>query len=230
MELIAVSSDQFPAAAQDTFARALATLERPVIAFPTGRTPLPLYQEMARTTFALPAGTRAFALDEYVTACADAPGSNVSFMRRSWPAHLPPVALPRADAVDPAGEIAAYCRAIVDCGGLDVAVIGIGGNGHIAFNEPGSARDASCRVVALAEETRQAAAADWPDGAPTWGMTLGVREIMAARRVILLATGTTKAMVLRAALTGSVSAALPASYLQEHPSLIVVCDTAAWPD
>lgn len=228
MELIVVRPEEFGEAAMNALDRALAATERPSLGIPTGSTPVPLYERLAEITYCFPPGSVCFALDEYVTARADATGTNAAFFRRHWPAHLPTVTTPDAGAADPEAAIAAHCRAIAAHGGLEVVLLGIGRNGHIAFNEPGSERDAGCRVVTLAEETRRAAAADWPEGAPTRGMTIGVREIMAARRAILLVTGPAKAAALRAAITGPVTATLPASYLQEHRSLVIVCDTAAW--
>ena len=230
MELIAVRTEEFGQAALDALDRALVLAEHPCLGLPTGSTPVPLYRRLSETGFSFPAGTRAFALDEYVAPRADHPGTNVSFFRVYWPdaPDVPPVAIPPADAPDPGAEIAAYCAQIEAAGGLDIAVLGIGPNGHIAFNEPGSGRDSGCRVVRLTEETREASATQWPEGVPEQGMTIGVREIMAARRVILLASGAAKRQVLTDALNGPVTGALPASYLQHHPALTVVCDTEAW--
>jgi len=227
VELIVVRPEEFAQAAVDAFGHALVRAERPCLALPTGSTPVPFYRRLAETRFAFPPGTRAFALDEFVAPDAEAPGSNAAFFRRHWPPDFPPVAMPRADAADPEAEIAAYCAAVAACGPLDIAVLGIGVNGHIAFNEPGSGLADGCRVVRLAERTREAAAREWPEGVPEYGLTMGIAEIMAARRVMLLATGPAKRHVVHAALTGPVMGEIPASFLQRHPALTVVCDTAA---
>jgi glucosamine-6-phosphate deaminase len=231
VELTAVPPANFAEAALTALRRSLDGLARPCIALPTGATPIPVYQRLLATGFCFPAGTRLFALDEYAWPDPAHPGTNASFFRSYWrpDSSLPEIAIPRADAPDPHGEITRYCSTIADAGGLDVAVLGIGTNGHIAFNEPGSARDAGCRVMPLTEPTGRASLWDpWQDG-PTQGLTVGVREIMAARRVLLLATGAGKRDIIRAALHGPVTAHIPASYLQEHPALTVVTDTEAWP-
>lgn len=204
-------------------------MEQLSIGLPTGATPIPVYRRLFETGFAFPPGCRAFAVDEYRWPDATHPGTNAMFFRRYWPSYpgVPRVAVPRADAVDPDAEIDGYCAAIERSGGLDVVVLGIGANGHIAFNEPGSARDSSCRVIRLTERTRRAARGVWQQP-PTEGLTIGIRQIMAAKQVILLATGASKRGALHAALTGPVTSDLPASFLQQHPSLTVVCDTEAW--
>ena len=230
MELIVVPSMAFAGAAVAALSGALARIERPCLGLPTGSTPVPLLEALSASRFRFPAGTRAFAVDEYCWPEMAHPGTNASFFRRYWRSGegVPEVMVPRGDAADPEAEIQAYCRMLSECGGLDVVLLGIGMNGHIAFNEPGSERDSICRVVPLAEQTRRSAAADWNGEPPTHGMTIGVREIMAARHVILLATGAAKRQVLRDALSGPVTSDLPASILQEHQALTVVCDSEAW--
>jgi glucosamine-6-phosphate deaminase len=228
MRIIKVTTETFGARAAEALARAMEGLDRPVLGLPTGRTPVPLYEYLDRQHFTFPAGTDAFALDEYCWPDATQPGTNASFFARYWPRGqgVPWVQIPRADAPDPVAEIERYRAALEEWGGLDVALLGIGANGHIAFNEPGSGRDSTCRVVDLADETRRAALDIWPEP-PSQGMTVGVREIMDARRVVLLATGAGKRDILHRALCGPVASDVPASFLQEHPRLVVVCDEAA---
>jgi glucosamine-6-phosphate deaminase len=228
MEIVVVPADGFAAAAVDALRRAVAGRTRLCLGVPTGRTVVPFYARMSEEGFRFPEQTTAYALDEYCWADPSHPGTNASFFRTHWSvaAGAPLVVLPRSDATDPAQEMERHCEAISRSGGLDVALLGIGRNGHIGFNEPGCSRDSTCRAAPLAEPTRAQVLDVWPDP-PTHGMTVGVRQIMSTRHVILLATGSEKASILRAALTEPPTSAVPASYLQDHPSLTVVCDEAA---
>ncbi len=106
-------------------------------------------------------------------------------------------------------------------------MLGIGPNGHLAFNEPGSARDSTARVVTLHPESRASAAACWGDETPTLGLTLGLVELLAAPSVLLLADGAAKAGIVARALRGPISPDCPASFLQEHPNVTVILDEAA---
>lgn len=214
---------EFAAAAVAAFLDALRGLSAPVLGLPTGRTMEPMYEHLRRCTFPVQPAD-AFAIDEYCWADAAHPGLNAAFFARMVvDGPLPVVHVPRADAIDPAAAIGAHCQAIDACGGLDLVVLGIGENGHIAFNEPGSAEDAPCRVVRLAAATRAQLADSWAES-PSFGMTIGMMEILAAKRVVLLANGVSKQAVLAAALRGPRTAALPASLLQGHPNLRVVVD------
>ena len=224
--LIVAKSGDFGSAALTALGQAIADLEAPVIGLPTGRTPVPVYEEMARQSFAFPPRTALFAIDEYCTPSPH-PGTNATFFERYLPAsRFPATRIPRHDAANPDVEISEFCRGIVLAGGFDVAVVGIGMNGHIAFNEPGSEPTSACRVVALSAETRAQVAGEW-ETVPARGMTVGMAQILTARRVILLARGEAKAAILAAALSGRVTTGLPASLLQGHAALTVVCDSGA---
>ena len=224
--LIVADAGEFGGAALAALCQAIAGLEAPVIGLPTGQTPVPLYREMALQSFVFPPRTQLFAIDEYCTNDSQ-PGTNAAFFRRHLPTPgNPPTRTPRHDAANPDIEIAGFCREIAAAGGFDVAVLGIGMNGHIAFNEPGSGPTSACRVVTLSPETRVQVSREW-DTAPTSGMTVGLAQILAARRLILLARGEAKSAILAAALEGPVSADVPASLLQNHPALTVVCDSGS---
>lgn len=198
---------------------------QPLVGLATGNTPTAMYQALAGR--GLP-GVRAFAVDEYVGprehAC-----SNRAYFRSYWEP------LPGAGVVeqfDPgAADLDQECERVAAAvpagGGLDLVVLGIGLNGHLAFNEPGSARDCPARVVELHRESRTAAARCWGAAAPRQGMTLGLRELLGAKAVLLLANGEAKAAIVARALQGEVGPECPASWLQEHPDLTVVLDEAA---
>jgi len=226
LRIVSVPAGEFGAAALEELRAALLADTEPVIGLPTGRTPIPLYEEMFRQRFAFPKRSQLFAIDEYCSAAPHA-GTNDAFFRRWLPGPaLPTVLLPRHDATDPDAEVVRYCERVRAASGLTIAVVGIGTNGHIAFNEPGSTELSPCRVVQLAETTRAQVADHWQP-APTHGMTLGMDDILQARQVILLASGPGKARVLSAALTGPETSKVPASFLRRHPSFSVVCDLAA---
>ena len=206
-------------------------IARPVrLLLPTGHTPLPLYAALRRQAAAgrLAHGrATAFQLDEYIGA---APGHDYrTYLKRE----LAGTDIELAGCFDPSagdldGEIARY-RALLDEGEIDVAVLGIGPDGHVAFNEPSSSPLSDVRVVALTDSTRRAAADDFGSlhAVPIRALTVGMRTLLEAREVLLLVTGRTKAEVLRAAMTGGPRAELPASLLRLHPRLTVICDRAA---
>ncbi len=225
MELITVTPEEFAGRVVELI-RAAAAAGPLNLGLSTGRTPVPVYEALARSGVSFAAGSYLFAPDEYVAAEPEHPGTNRSFFARHWPSPpLPPVVVPRCDAPDPDAEMRGLCAEIARRGGIDLLLLGIGENGHICFNEPGTPADAPCRAATLAEPTRAQARALWAEP-PHRGMTLGVPNIMATRHAVLLATGEGKRAILTAALHGPVTAAVPASYLQRHPHLTVITDLA----
>jgi glucosamine-6-phosphate deaminase len=219
-----------PAALREMLGALVCVRVDPVIGLATGNTPLPLYAALGEAAArGLPLGhLRPFAIDEYLTAPTH-PCANRAYFRQRWQslAGAPPVEQFHPAPADPAAEAARFAAHLAAAGGLDIAILGIGLNGHLAFNEPGSPEEAPARAVDLAQETR-AAATCWPeDERPRRGLTLGLRELLAARQVILLASGEAKAPVVARALTGPASADCPASYLQRHPALTAVLDGPA---
>ena len=135
---------------------------------------------------------------------------------------------PDGEAADLAAACESYERAIAAAGGFDLCLLGIGGNGHIAFNEPGAPLDSRTHVVALADDTRRALVASFDGGhVPTQAITIGVATILAARRCVLLAYGAAKAGVIARAIEGPRDPDLPASALQLHADATVIVDAAA---
>lgn len=129
-----------------------------------------------------------------------------------------------------ADDLGAMCRAFdadVADGGLDLIILGIGGNGHLGINEPGTPQDAPSRVVELHPTTAAATDRYGADERPAWGVTLGMEQILAGREVWLLATGPHKASIVRAACRGPLGSHVPASYLQTHPNVRVLLDESA---
>ncbi|MBZ0273175.1 glucosamine-6-phosphate deaminase [bacterium] len=209
------------------------------IAFATGDTPLPAYRELARMhredarRFDK---VQAFLLDEYVGLPVDHPRRFANALRATL---LDAIGLPDAnfhtfgapDANDDLDRVATdYERHIANAGGLDLAILGIGGNGHIAFNEPGSDPAARTRAVTLSDDTRRANSRAFAsvDEVPARAVTVGIGTLLDARAILLIALGAGKAEAIRLALCGPVTADVPASFLQRYRGeLDVVLDREA---
>jgi glucosamine-6-phosphate deaminase len=137
--------------------------------------------------------------------------------------------IPDGMASDVAAEAARYEALIAATGGIDLLLLGIGTNGHIAFNEPGSDFASRTREIRLDEATRIAEARNFPDPAltPERAITIGIATILEARSILLIATGPAKAAALAAAIEGPIGPACPASALRLHGNVRIICDEAA---
>lgn len=209
----------------------------PVLGLATGSTPRATYEETGRRIAAgrmTLARARAFMLDEYVGLPPHHPQSYRSVIDAIFttkvdidPAN---VAGPDGNASDVLAACAAYERAIAEAGGIDLQILGIGGDGHIAFNEPGSSLASATRIKTLIRATRQDNARFFEgvlDAVPSHCLTQGVATILRARHIVLLALGEPKAEAVRHAVEGPVSAMCPASALQLHPHVTVILDEGA---
>ena len=208
-----------------------------VLALPTGCTPLALYRELAL----LCAGgelsfhdAHTFALDELKGVPPEDPASFHAYLQRQFHQHVDvhPWRIHFFDGMarDPQAQCDRYERELAEVGGIDLAIVGIGSNGHVAFNEPGPALQARTHLATLTPQTREANASlfgDDPANVPLEAYTIGMGTLMKARQVALIATGARKAEVLARALTGPVTTLLPASLLQLHPNVAVFADDAA---
>ncbi len=203
-----------------------------VLGLPTGATPVATYRELERRSAAGKTDvSRAmvYAIDEFAGVSPATPGTNHMFYRAHLRLPVRALHVPDAVAPEPEAHIADFAEAVRQAGGFDLCVLGIGTNGHIAFNEPGSARDSRARVVDLAETSRQAHAAAFGgiERVPRQGMTLGVADLLEARAIAVLATGAGKAEIVRRAIDGPMTAAVPASWLQAHGDCTWLLDAAA---
>jgi glucosamine-6-phosphate deaminase len=207
-----------------------------VLGLATGGSPVGTYQELlvrqqaGQISFA---GVTTFNLDEYVGIPADHPQSYRSFMRQHLfdhadfvhdRCHLPDG---NADDIRTAGEV--YEQKIAAAGGIELQILGIGTDGHIAFNEPGSSLASRTRIKALTEQTRKDNARFFGslEEVPKLAITMGVGTILDSRQIVLLATGANKASAVRAFIEGPVTAQVPASALQLHPQVTVLLDREA---
>jgi glucosamine-6-phosphate deaminase len=176
-----------------------------------------------------------FNLDEYYPMLPDSVQSYHRFMWENLFAHVnidpQNVHIPRGDI--PRDAVEAHCReyeqAIVEAGGIDFQILGIGQTGHIGFNEPGSSVTSRTRLVILDTITRRVAASDFfgTENVPAEAITMGVATILEAREIALLATGEHKAAIVKRAVEGEVDRSVAATYLQQHPAATVYLDEAA---
>jgi glucosamine-6-phosphate deaminase len=202
-----------------------------------GTTPLGLYQELVHRHRAGQLDCShvvVFSLDEFLGLPPDHVASFHSFFHRHLldqanfdPRHVH--LINGAPPDDPAAYCAGYEQAIRDAGGIDLQILGLGLNGHLGFNEPGSGLAMRMRPVLLSDETRATlrAGAGSHEDLPDSAFTLGLGTIREAHMLLLLASGTDKAAPLANALEGPVTASLPASVLQCHPNALVLCDEEA---
>jgi len=205
-----------------------------VLALPTGRTPEAMYNKLAEAcqTQHCFEHTTLFNLDEYVGLATDHPASFASYVRRCLidrvkidksRCHAPNGIAPSLDA-----ECARYERAIQLAGGIDLAVLGLGTNGHIGFNEPGSSFNSNTHVVNLSESTRASNAEYFTGGeVPKQAITMGIETITSADRILLLASGARKKDAIRRLREENASTEFPASALKNHRDVTIITDRAA---
>jgi glucosamine-6-phosphate deaminase len=212
--------------------------ERPfVLGLPTGSSPLGIYRELAalhRQGEVSFAQVVTFNMDEYVGLSEDHPQSYHRFM---WDNFFSALDIDRKNvhildgmAADLAGECARYEESIAAQGGIELFLGGMGADGHIAFNEPGSSLHSRTRVKTLTTDTRMANARFFggnPGMVPSTALTVGVGTIMDAREVLIMVSGYNKARALQAVVEGGVNHIWTLSCLQMHPRAIIVCDEAA---
>ncbi|BAE51538.1 glucosamine-6-phosphate deaminase [Paramagnetospirillum magneticum] len=205
-----------------------------VIGLAAGATPLAMYARLTDPARSLDfSRATIFGLDEYLGLGEEHPASCALTLRQHFidKAGIPPSRVHLLDG-RAAEDLPAYCAAyeerIAAAGGLDLQILGLGVNGHIGFNEPGSGLACRTRLVGLRRSTRRTNAPIFaPAEVPKAALTTGIGTILAARRILLLATGPAKAEAVAKMIEGPVSAVIPASALQLHPDAVVILDEAA---
>lgn len=237
MEVVIAPGPETARIAADAIEKLLRARPQAVLGLATGSSPLAVYDELARRhaedglSFAQ---ARAFMLDEYVGLPADHPERyrNVIEKEIASRVDLAPGAVHGPDGLadDLVAACAAYEQAILDAGGVDLQILGIGTDGHVAFNEPGSSLASRTRIKTLTRQTREDNARFFDDDVaqvPTHCLTQGLATIMSARHLVLLAQGRGKAEAVHQLVEGPVSAMWPATILQHHPHVTVLVDDGA---
>lgn len=234
--LIYETYEEMSKAAAKSVAELLNSKPNAVLGLATGSTPLGLYKELVRMhkyeglDFSQ---VTTFNLDEYVGLKKDHPQSYHYFMHENLFKHIN---IPLQNIYIPSGttdNYAAFCawyeRRIKECGGIDLQLLGVGSDGHIAFNEPSSSLGSRTRIKTLARSTIQDNARFFEkiEDVPIYAITMGVGTILEARRIIFLANGANKADAVAKAIEGPVTSMITASALQLHPDVTAYLDRAA---
>ncbi len=228
--------EQMSKAAAQLVVDVLNTKPNAVLGMATGSTPLGLYQELVRLYKAGHVDfsrVTTFNLDEYVGLPANHPQSYHYFMREHFFQH---VNIPQHNINIPSGTTSnypAFCQwyegRIAECGGIDLQILGIGSDGHIAFNEPGSSLSSRTRLKTLSKQTidDNARFFERRESVPVYAITMGVGTILDARRLVLVASGKTKAKAIAHAVEGPVTSMVTASAIQLHRDATVIVDGEA---
>ncbi|MBI2946165.1 MAG: glucosamine-6-phosphate deaminase [Verrucomicrobia bacterium] len=217
--------------AADALARTLSEWGTQNLVAAGGNTPLTLYELIAQRSLPL-SHLGVFALDEYVGVPPEDPRTCANLLRRTIaePWRIPSAQFHAVSSreIEARASIEAHERRIAALGGIDVVVLGLGQNGHLGFNEPGSAPDSVGRIVEL-EPASIAANRAWFNGeySPARGVTIGLKTILSAKNVFLLAYGQNKASAVANMIEGPKCASCPASWLQAQPNVAVFLDEAA---
>lgn len=203
----------------------------------TGNTPMGIYEVLARRRDAGtidPSRVRVFQLDEYLGLEPDDRRSLFGWTRRSF---VEPLDIPETNVFsildgshDPDGACRAYEQRIEAAGGIDLAVLGLGPNGHLGFNEPPSGPDLPTRTVDLTPESVVSNGTYWggEDNVPRRAATVGMKTILGARQILLVVSGAHKRDILERTVAHPPTPEVPASFLQDAPNVTVLADRDAW--
>ena len=233
MKVIINSAENIAAMAAQQYVSLLKRKPNAILGGATGSTPLGLYAELVRLNKAGEISFKeasSFNLDEYVGLDGAHDQSYRYFMDHNLFDHID---IDKSRTRVPSGidtsDPAAYDKEIAAAGGVDLQLLGIGNNGHIGFNEPGTPFGSLTHIVELTESTREANKRFFAsiDEVPTHAVTMGIKTVMQARSIILMAIGPAKAPIMKEMLQGPVTEKVPASVLQLHPDVTVYMDYEA---
>lgn len=228
--------DEMSELAKEIIAEQIRNKPDSVIGFATGGTPLGLYQrlvdmyEKGQLDFSR---VTTFNLDEYIGIGKDNPQSYYFYMYTNLfskvNVNMDRVHIPDGLATDDAEACRDYESMISSSGGIDIQILGIGRNGHIGFNEPGTSFDSCTHVVKLTEETIKVNARFFErmEDVPKYAISMGIKSIMRARRIVLLASGSDKSQAIKESIYGPVTPDVPASVLQLHPDVVYIVNKEA---
>ena len=222
--------------AYEFFIHTMNTNEQPVFGLATGSTPKGLYEllvdeyKQKKQVFE---HIQTFNLDEYVGLAKDHPGSYYYYMYERF---FNPLNLDQKQVNVPNGltpnfdeECERYEQKIAEAGGIDLQFLGIGVNGHIGFNEPGTSFSSRTHIVELTKSTMEVNSRffETKEEMPNKAITMGIKSIMGSKEIVLLVNGEHKAEALKQTIEGNVTEDFPASVLQKHPHVTVIADTDA---
>ena len=221
------------AAGADIVCDVVRTVPNAVVTFATGQSAMPIYRALAERVDRREidfSRVRVFELDGYVGIPLDDRRSLFAWLMRDVivPLRIPEHALTRlrGEAKDPVSACREYDRALDRAGGYDLAVLGLGPNGHVAFNEPPADPDSDAHVLDVTEESVESAIRYWGsrEEVPRRAITTGLKRLLAARRVLLVARGEAKRFALERAIEGDADPMIPASFLNRSPDVTVLTD------
>ncbi|NOU93990.1 glucosamine-6-phosphate deaminase [Paenibacillus sp. LMG 31456] len=227
---IVKNEEEMSQAAAELVHGQLAQRPNSVLGLATGGTPIGMYRQLCRNKADLSKATT-FNLDEYYELPRHHPQSFFQFMKEHVYDPLLPLSydIPNGEAANVEQECVRYETAIRRAGGIDLQVLGVGRNGHIGFNEPGTPFLSRTRLVALKQETVEDNARFFGDVGlvPTQAITMGIGTILEAKAILLLASGAVKAKALHQLLYGDISPGVPVTALRLHPAVRVIVDEEA---
>lgn len=230
------SKDQLGKEAAAIIARTIAAKPDAVLGLATGGTPIETYKELIQLHQAHQLSfkqTKTINLDEYAGLNPEHENSYMTYMKRHLFDHidlpLDQYFLPNGNAAHLEKECLRYDQLIEDVGGIDLQLLGIGQNGHIGFNEPGTPFNSKTHVVQLDENTRQANARYFSsiDEVPTHAITMGIASILSSKKILLLASGKSKAKVIQYLEQAEIHPDFPASALKLHEDVTILIDREA---
>lgn len=235
--VVADDYDDLSRRTADLVAAQLVARPASTFVFPTGNTPRAMFRALIGRVAADRidvSRVRFVVLDEYAGIAPDDRRSLTAWLQRELlaPLGIGDDRLLRFDACgDPPGECARMDAAIARAGGIDLAILGLGPNGHLGMNEPGTSFDQPCAFVELTPETIRSNSVYWGSEAdvPRTGFTLGLATLLAARSLVLMVSGSHKADILASVLASPASIDLPATIIHRHPCSTVIADRSARP-
>jgi glucosamine-6-phosphate deaminase len=234
--IVAKNYEELSRKAGNLFASQLILKSNAVIGLATGSSPVGMYKELIQSYRDGDIDfdeVVSFNLDEYIGISPDNEQSYHYFMKENLFNHInirpENIHIPSGIAVDMTIAAQCYDKMIEEAGGIDIQILGIGNNGHIGFNEPDVKFEARTHIVELEPETIEANSRffDSIDQVPTQAISMGIKNIMQSRKIVLIASGEGKAKVVQAMIEGPITPELPASVLQLHPDVTIILDEAA---
>ena len=229
--------EEMSAKAANIFAAQLTLKPDSILGLATGSTPVGMYKKLIEKNEAGEidfSAVKTFNLDEYYPIKRDNSQSYFTFMNENLFSHInidmANTHVPNGETDDAEAECKEYEKKLAAAGGVDLQVLGIGQNGHIAFNEPDDALFSYTHVTDLTKSTIEANSRffDSEKDVPTQAITMGMASIMSAKKIVLLANGANKKDAVKALLDDKITTSVPATLLKIHPDVILICDKEAY--